>query len=327
MGKKNYVGIDIGHDRLKLAYVRNGRVRKTASVQLPENLIKNGRVISPETMADLIKSTLKENGIREKKAALLLPADCVYVKNVSIPSMTAEQLEINLPYEFRDYFNEELHDYYYDYAVYGTAEDGEVEELLAAAVRKEIVNDFRALLDRAGLTAEIIAPSVCAYRKLIKEAGKESENEEYCFLDIGSRNVHMNFFRGMRHVATRELESSMELVEQAVSGIYNVDRHVAHTYLLGNFEDCQSKEACKEAYNTIAVEVLRSVNFYQFSNPDSQLKNVYICGGGAFIDAMRETFREVMPELTFHNASELLSDGTEDRVRDEALLAIGIALP
>ena len=57
---KTILGVDIGHDQLKLALVKSGRVLKTASAPMPENLLREGRITSRESMADLLRSTMKE---------------------------------------------------------------------------------------------------------------------------------------------------------------------------------------------------------------------------------------------------------------------------
>lgn len=329
MGNKTYLGIDIGHERLKLALVKGGKVVKTASAQMPENLIKNGRIVSPETMASLIKDTVKENNMKERSAALLLPADAVYVRNISMPVMSADQLDINLPFEFRDYFNEELHEYYYDYSIYDTAPEEGSMEMLAGAVRKELIADFNELLKRCGMKADIIAPSATALQNVIRnyEKSNGAKEEEYCFLDLGHKNFHMNFYRGDRHIAMRELESSLEAIDNVIANLYNVDKHLAHTYVAENFENCQDKQAAVDVYSNMAVEVLRSVNFYQFSNPESRLKKVYLFGGGANILHLTQMFKEMMPELEFHDAAELVPDAGRDGMGiDDAFLAVGVAL-
>ena len=114
---KTILGIDIGTDQLKLALVKGKTVLKTAVAEMPENLLKEGRVTSRETMGELIRTTMKENGIRANRAALALPGDVVFIKNVEVPPMSAEQLQYNLPFEFKDYITGELKDYVFDYAV------------------------------------------------------------------------------------------------------------------------------------------------------------------------------------------------------------------
>ena len=54
------LGIDIGYDSMKLALVKNGVLKKSAVVPMPENMVRAGRIVSPETMGELIRKTMKE---------------------------------------------------------------------------------------------------------------------------------------------------------------------------------------------------------------------------------------------------------------------------
>ena len=105
---KKILGIDIGYDQLKLALCQGRRVLKTAVASMPENLLREGQVTSPEAMSELIRRTMKENKIHANLAALVLPNEAVYVKNVEMPEMTIDQLVYNLPFEFNDYITGEV---------------------------------------------------------------------------------------------------------------------------------------------------------------------------------------------------------------------------
>ena len=135
MAKKTILGIDIGHDQLKLALVKNGRVVRTASAKMPENLLKEGRITSRESMTELLRLTMKENGLRAGHGAFVLPNNVVFIKNVEMPWMTVDQLEYNLPFEFNDYITGELKDYAFDYAVLNKPEDAKRYTVNAQALR------------------------------------------------------------------------------------------------------------------------------------------------------------------------------------------------
>ena len=47
---KSILGVDIGYNSLKLALVKDGRVKKAVTVAMPKNLLRQGRVVSPESM-------------------------------------------------------------------------------------------------------------------------------------------------------------------------------------------------------------------------------------------------------------------------------------
>ena len=124
---KSCLGIDIGKDQMKLVLMKGENIVKTASVQMPEGLLKDGRIVSVETTGELIRKTMKENKIRCKEAAVVVSSGICFLRNVTMPEMTAEQLVYNLPYEFRDYITDELKKYVFDYSR-GNAQRQEAEE-------------------------------------------------------------------------------------------------------------------------------------------------------------------------------------------------------
>ena len=288
-------------------------------------------------MGELIRKTMKKHGIRCKNAALVLNNETVFIRNVLMPIMNVDQLEYNLPFEFRDYISDELSNYVYDYEVLSTnavmpAEDetdeapAQAMELMAVAAPKSLMEEAKAILRKASLKLAAAAPAVCAFQNLIREDQKkgESPEKEYCMLDLGYRTIRMHIFRGDKHVVTRGLELGLSSIDTVIAEAYKIDEHLAHTYLLTNYEGCLGKDYCINAYNTIAVELMRAINFYQFSNPDSHLEDVYVCGGGAAIAPLEKTIEETL-DLKVHPVSELLPRGSKTDDAHSTIQAIGIA--
>ena len=61
---KTLLGIDVGYESVKLALVSGRRVKKTAIVPMPVNLLKEGRVVSAETMGELLRTAVRQNGMK-----------------------------------------------------------------------------------------------------------------------------------------------------------------------------------------------------------------------------------------------------------------------
>lgn len=333
---KTVLGIDVGYDSLKLALVKGRQVKKTAVVPMPNSLIRAGRVVSVETMGDLLRTAMKQNGLRCDRAALALPNETVFIRNVTMPIMTEDQLKYNLPFEFRDYITDELKGYVFDYAMIGvkqaeeSSEAAEAElaggamELMAVAAPKSLLDESREYLHKAGMKLVKAAPTVSCFINLIRKSGAPADTE-YCILDLGYQAIRMYMFRGDRHIVTRVLEIGMSSLDRVLAEQYGVDEHLAHTYLLGNYEGCQNGENCRNAYGNITVELMRALNFYRFSNPDSHLDDIWVCGGGAMIQPLLNVLAETT-DMKLHSAAELLP-GKQAVEQDYALLqAIGIAL-
>lgn len=352
---KSCLGIDIGKDQLKLVLMKGENIVKTASVQMPEGLLKDGRIVSVETTGELIRKTMKENKIRCKEAAVVVSSGICFLRNVTMPEMTAEQLVYNLPYEFRDYITDELKKYVFDYS-WGSGEEmpkgkklkkaskkkkkeekPEEEEnqkrnemeLLAAAAPLEVMEDLRLMARKAGLKLTFAAPEVSACENLLhyKLRNEQDKDKEYGILDLGSTSSRLFIFKGDRHQVTRVIERGMEQVEELLADNFHIDIHLAHTWLLANHEDCIHSEVCQDAFSQISVELMRALNFYQFSNPESRLEDIYICGGGASIATMRQSLEENL-DVKIHEAGELLErmNGSGDEASSLWMLAAGTAL-
>ena len=344
---KNILGIDIGYDSLKMVLANGRHVKKAVSVPMPKQLIREGRVVSPETMAELIRNTMKENGIRCNRAALVLPSEIGFVRNIIMPQMTSDQLVYNLPYEFRDYITDELKNYVFDYAMISTPEEmkagtvadleaadetasvpGEkaaVMELMAVAAPQAYIEESVEIFRKAGLKLVKAAPGVCSYISLIRRIKDEyrPEGGEYGILDLGYQSIRMHIFKDDRHEVTRVIETGLSTLDNVIADAYNVDPHLAHTYLLTNYDDCQNKPVCTNAFDNISVELMRAINFYRFSNPDSHLGDLWLCGGGAIISPLRMAMENNL-DVKLHPASELVGDESIENSRT-FVQAIGIA--
>ena len=352
---KSCLGIDIGKDQMKLVLMKGENIVKTASVQMPEGLLKDGRIVSVETTGELIRKTMKENKIRCKEAAVVVSSGICFLRNVTMPEMTAEQLVYNLPYEFRDYITDELKKYVFDYS-WGSGEEmpkgkklkkaskkkkkeekPEEEEnqkrnemeLLAAAAPLEVMEDLRLMTRKAGLKLTFAAPEVSACENLLhyKLRNEQDKDKEYGILDLGSTSSRLFIFKGDRHQVTRVIERGMEQVEELLADNFHIDIHLAHTWLLANHEDCIHSEVCQDAFSQTSVALMRALNFYQFSNPESRLEDIYICGGGASIATMRQSLEENL-DVKIHEAGELLErmNGSGDEASSLWMLAAGTAL-
>ena len=53
---KTILGIDIGYDNLKLALVNGRQVLRTASFPMPKNLVRDGNIVSDESMGELLRT-------------------------------------------------------------------------------------------------------------------------------------------------------------------------------------------------------------------------------------------------------------------------------
>ncbi len=312
---RTVIGFDIGACALKLAKWDGSAVRGTVIAPVPDNLVKNGVILSYAAMSDFIRETVRERRLSGRDCAIVLPASHVFLRRVTLPAMTVDQLRVNLPYEFRDFLTMDKDKYFYDYAVNALERDREGAprqmDLTAAAVPKEVVAEYRDMFRRAGFRLRTAIPAECAYVNLLRARAGGMEGREFSFLDLGHTASRLHIFTGTRFEATRVIDIGLSDLDNAISDAMGVDQHIAQTYKISNHQNVQTIESALGVYNAIALDTRKAVNFYSFNNRDSGLRDLWCCGGGVHIPALLEAVSQSV-ELTIHDAAELLPPAARD---------------
>ncbi|SCJ72186.1 type IV pilus assembly protein PilM [uncultured Eubacterium sp.] len=321
MAKKKILGIEIGNCRLKIAVCSDYNLERLITADLPDNLVQEDEIVSWDAMAEFIKEVIKENKISVKSTAVVIPEKLVYTKHVVMPAMTVDQLKVNLPYEFHDYITEEKDKYFYDYAVMNKTfdDDGNLTEmeLMAVAILKETVNQYKTMFRRAGLRLNLVAPDYCAIRNIIKdyeEVNDLKEPGDYAVLDIGHKTVKLYFFTKGEYEITRVMEAGCEEIDRHIAENLNVEEHIARIYKETNKDDILHEPGCEEIYSQMAIEVMRVLNFYNFNHPDNGLDALYYCGGGSLITPLIDAIAGAT-EVKVVSLDNLLTDKYEDTTK------------
>ena len=240
---------DIGECMVKAACLTGGKLKKVMAKELPDNMVSGGEIVSMDAMADFIKEMAKENGISRGAAAVILPGTLVFTRNVTVPAMTDGQLLYNLPFEFKDYLTQEKNKYYFDYAVQDTVKDeeGNVKELqlFVCATLKSTVEEYRAMLRRAGFNLKVAMPEECAYAALTEDYMQRTNapaGSDYCFVDLGHNGIRMHILQDGDFTTKRSVDLGLRDLEQTISDVRGVDIHMAHAHILSDYNDVLSEE-------------------------------------------------------------------------------------
>ncbi len=248
-----------------------------------------------------------------------------------MPRMTQNQLLLNLPYEFSEFIQGEPEQYYCDYALCETPDAQQADQqmsMMAAAVSKETVYGYGGTFARAGFSMKAMLPQEMALIELVKAYRKRNPNapKEFCFVDLGYTSTRIAIINQDYLSATRQVELGGRDLDEVVADLLNVDAFLSDTYKRSNHLDVLNNPRCLELYERTAVETLKVINFYSFTNRQSQLDGIYLIGGSANIPALRQIFADVvgMPIL---DAAELVPGKNKDpQLCHTALRAVGMAL-
>lgn len=291
MGKTR-LGFDIGSSSLKIAVLRGNETR-IEEVRLPENMVDTtGTVALPHAFAQFLKQTRKALSLPRGPAALALPPSQVICRQVTMPQMTTEQLLLNLPYEFTDFIRGAADQYHCDYAVCASGDEDQGVPMMAAAAAKQTLAGYTQMFRQAGLRLKTVLPQEMALIQLCQARGAGAE--EFCFVDLGHQFTRITVVWRDRVQATRQIALGGRNLDLIVAGETGVDPFLSNTYKMSNFQDVLTLPAVAETCERIAVEILKVINFYQFTYRSSSLEGIYLVGGGAALPMLRQSIENTV---------------------------------
>ncbi len=317
------IGIEFGSSTMKMAVSVGGVIKQMAYQRMPEDLVREGRVTSPAAMTDFIKSMMKEHGIRGGSCSLVLPHQLVIAHHVSMPVMSENELKLNLPFEFRDFIGKDGSKFSYDYSVMSVKDN--VMELYAAAVPKDVVEDYYNIFKKAGLTLKMAMPAEMAWQNLLEKA--PNLPKQLCIVDIGHNVTRVNIFANGNFIMGKDIEYAGSLLDETLASTQQIDAYAARLRKEADMNKVLSSDDLVNAYRTIATEVMKTISFYAYSNPDGdQLEHMYYCGGSSVVEPLRVALLK-NTGLTLHRPFRLVN--MEDVPAESALycaLAAGAAI-
>ncbi len=318
------IGVEFGSTTLKMAVCSGGKVKKLVVEKMPEDLVREGRVTSPTAMTAFLKSTMKTHGIHGGTCALVLPPQLVIAHHISMPLMSENELKLNLPFEFRDFVGKDGAKYDYDYVVQDVHDN--VMELYSAAVRKDVVEEYYSIFKKAGLTLKIATPAEMAWCNLIRRA--PNMPQKLCVVDIGHHSTRVSIFSGGNFVMGKDIDMGGALIDESIAADQQIDAYAARTRKEANMNHVLSSDAANDAYQALAVEVLKTLSFFTYSDttPGGPLEHLYYCGGSSVIEPLRTVLLK-STGMTQHHIYRLVN--MDELVADQALycaLAAGAAI-
>lgn len=294
---KTRLGFDIGNYSIKIAAITKAGT-SFYEIPLPEHMMQDGAIQTPNAFSEFLKKERRRLKFPKGECALVLPPQQVICRTVTMPKMSTDQLMLNLPYEFSDFIQDDVDKFFCDYAVCEPCEGegGDQMTVMAAAAAKAQLLSYVRMFAGAGLKLRVLLPQEMALIGLVQQYRKENPGSplEYCFVDIGQESVKVTVVQNDRIQARRTIRPGCGSIDQAIAEQMGVSLFLAGSYKSGNYQNVLDSRECREVCNTIAIEVLKVLNFYQYNYRESHLDGICLIGGGSCVAPLREAIRNMV---------------------------------
>lgn len=284
-------GVDLSDLSVKVMQLeRNGKLEKVrgyAVADIPAGYIQDGKIIDKDKVAAIIKDAVKKAGpqkIKGNRVICSLPESKAFLRIVSIPKMEKDEAKEAIKWEMEANIPLPIEQVYFDWQFLET-DSAQKQNVLTAAVSREIVDDFMDVLQKAGLEVYgLEVESIASARSLVP--GEAQEQGGALIVDLGAqRTSFIMVERGVPNF-TSSIPFSSESINDAISKGLNIDLLEAEkTKLSHGIADGKENpifNVIKSLLENLVQEIERTLDFYAgISKENSAVEKVILCGGGS----------------------------------------------
>jgi len=342
--KPPLVGIDISSSAVKvLELSKTGdhvRVERYNVEPLPQNAVVENAITDVEQVGAAVDRAVKRSGTRCKNAAVGVAASHVITKIITLASSQSEvEMESQIELEADHYIPYPLDEVNLDFEVLGPSEGNpNQDDVLIAACRKEIVDDYIAVIERAGLTPSVVDVESfaveSAYSLIAQHLPGGGMEKTIAVLDFGATTMHMNVMHNNRSVYTRDHAFGGKQLTTEIQRRYGLSYAEAGlAKKVGGLPDNYQTDILQPFMEAMCQETMRALQFFYSSSQFSSVDQLMLAGGCAQILGVDELIAN-RTGLNTTIANPFTSMSLASRVKPQALsgdapslmVACGLAL-
>ena len=292
---RQLLGLDITTSSIKLIELTMGggqyRVEAYAAEPTPTNAMNEKTLVDPEAVGEAIRRAVKRSGAKSHEVAIAISGDAAITKVIQMPrGLRDSDLEAQVEMQADQYIPFPMDEVSYDFEVLGQSEkDNDSVDVLLVASRSENVEQRRAAVAAAGLTARIVDVEAFALENACRLMTHQMPDGgiDHCVavVDFGASNTTFSVLRNLKVIYTRDFAFGGQQLTEEIMRTYGLSMEEAGRAkkeggLPGNFQ----AEVLDPFIDDMTQQVSRSLQFYLASGSGrEQPDKILICGGCANI--------------------------------------------
>ncbi|MDD3294622.1 MAG: type IV pilus assembly protein PilM [Geobacteraceae bacterium] len=296
MKSKEIVGIDIGSSSVKLVQLAEQKgtyhLVNVGILPLPSDAIVDNSLMDTTSIVETIKDLTKSLGTKAKEAVCSISGNSVIIRKISLPAMTQEELEDQIAWEAEQYIPFDINDVNLDFEILESdlSSSGKMTILLVAS-KKEIINEYVAVFNEAGLKLVVIDVDSFAVQNVYEKNYSPSDDEVVALINIGASIMNLNVVKGGGSLFTRDVQMGGNLYTEEIQRQFSLNSQDAERCkLTGDYPDGERlRDTISRMNDTISQEIQRSLDFYNSTAEENKISRIYLSGGGSKVSMLSET--------------------------------------
>ncbi|MCZ7584103.1 MAG: pilus assembly protein PilM [Deltaproteobacteria bacterium] len=338
---KSLLGLDIGSSSVKvleLKETKTGYQLANFGVEpLPHETIVDSTIMNAPAVVAAIRKLISANQIKTKDVATSVSGHSVIIRKITLPLMTDEEIASNIQWEAEQYIPFDINEVNIDYQrLESTSDDQGSQDVLLVAVKKDMVNDYVAVINEAGLTPVVMDVDAFSVQNMYEVNYELQRGKVIALVNIGAGVININIVHNGNSVFTRDMSIGGNHLTEEIQKRFGVSFDEAEQLKINGSGDrkAEIEEIVENLSQAIALETQRSLDFFIATSSIGHISQVYLSGGCAKSPRLAETIQKqigIPVEVVnpFNNIEISPNKFDMDYIRDVGPLcgvAVGLAL-
>ena len=190
------LGVELGTDSIKIVELEANnplpRLKQFLIKQLSKTSIVGGVIKDYTRLKNRLKLILEDYEFNSREIIASVGEENIFIKRISLPQMTEEEVEDVLRWEASDYISIPLDQVIMDYEIIDKSQDK--IELILVAIKEQIVENYVKLLEEIGFKVKAVELPFLALRRVLNLYPNFQEGN-VLLVDIGAELSKVTVFK------------------------------------------------------------------------------------------------------------------------------------
>ena len=343
--KKGLVGVDIGSSAIKVVELKPGgkggaeyQLVNLGLEVLPPEAIVDGAIMDSGAVIDGVQRVFAAQKIKTNEVATSVSGNAVIVKKISLPQMTAEELQESIHWEAEQYIPFDIQDVAIDYEVIEGGGAGGNMDVLLVAVKKDKISDYTSVLSQTGRTPQVVDVDVFALQNCFEVNYGVDPGRVIALLNVGASIMNINILRGSTSIFNRDIAVGGNQYTDAIQKELNLSFDQAEALKRGGRVEGAAADSLHPILSAvsenIALEIQKTFDFFKATSSEDRIDSIFLTGGTSKVHGLRELLADRFDagvELLnpFNNVTYNPRDFDPDFISEiapSAAIAVGLAI-
>ena len=295
-GVGDFFALDIGTNAVRVIQLAsNGQDNWTLEhfgyAPLDERVSSSSSPEAQRKLGEVIMTAVGQSGIKTKNVVIGLPSNKTFTTIIEVPLMPESELRNTIKYQVDQYIPMATNEAKVDWALLGTSlHDPKTQEVLIASTANTYAEERLEFIESLGLNVIAAEPDALA---MIRSVLPADIQDARLVIDIGEQSTDLAITYGGTPRLVRTIPTGVKsLIKAAVQNL-NVQEDQARQFILkfGLAPDRlegQVYRAIEGTLDNFAVELTKSIKFFQTRYPNTPVGGTMLSGYGAVVPGFAE---------------------------------------